>query len=242
MARNEAILKTESLDISDDDTEALFASPSRSQGTKPTKSNIQEPVRQHLREQGGHGDDYVEAHEAILRKELAGLRKINQVIEGAINSLGRASTNMDTVSCTVKDASALLNTWTRVLSQTEHNQRLILDPSWHGATQDLTDIENESIAKQQERERWELEEAQKREARARKFEEEERRKAETVGLKTPRAGRGKGRVTSKGTGLSRTTGYVASVAPAKDASSRAGRAGSGIGRGPNGHRGRSRGT
>lgn len=103
-------------------------------------------------------------------------------------------------------------------------------------------MESENIAKQQEKERQELEEAQKREVKARKAEEDERRKAENAGLKTPRAGRGKGRVTSRGTRSSRATSYGASLAPAKDSGPRAGRSDSGIGRGLNGYRGRSKGT
>ncbi|KAL8944533.1 MAG: hypothetical protein Q9211_000544 [Gyalolechia sp. 1 TL-2023] len=242
MALNGATPKTEKFDLSDDDTEALFASPSRPQRTKPSKSIVPEPPRQQSCELGDHGVDNIEARQTVLRKELAGIRNINQVIESAIGSLERVGVNMNTVSCTVNDASALLNTWTRILSQTEHNQRLILDPSWRGATQDMADIESESIAKQQQKERRELEEAQKREARARKAEEDERRKAENLVMKTPRAGRGRVRPTSRGGGSGRPSSFRASVAVAKDSGLRAGRAGSGIGRGPNGHRGRSRET
>ncbi|KAI4175342.1 MAG: hypothetical protein LQ343_001717 [Gyalolechia ehrenbergii] len=242
MARNGATPKTESLDLSDDDTEALFASPSRPQHPKPSNSSVPEPARQQSRELEDHGFDDIEARQVVLRKELAGIRNMNHVIEGAIEGLERAGVNMDTVSSTVNDASALLNTWTRILSQTEYNQRLILDPSWRGATQDVADIESESIAKEQEKERRELEEAQKREARARKAEEDERRKAEKLAMKTSITGRGRGHEMSRGGPSGRTTSYGASVAPAKDSGSRAGRAGSGIGRGPNGYRGRSRGT
>lgn len=149
---------------------------------------------------------------------------------------------IQTVSSTVNDASALLNTWTRILSQTEYNQHLILDPSWRGASQDIADMENDSILKQQEKERRELEEAQRREARARKTEDEERRKAESVGGKTPRGGRGRGRATSRAGMSGRISSQGSSTAPAKDASSRVARAGSSIGRGPSGYRGRSTGA
>lgn len=96
-------------------------------------------------------------------------------------------------------ASTLLNTWTRILSQTEHNQRLILNPDWQGATQDVADIENEAIQRQQAAERREQALQQQREAAARKAEEEERRRA----LNT-RGARGTSRGTVRSTGLGRT--------------------------------------
>ncbi|KAL8719471.1 MAG: hypothetical protein Q9225_003521 [Loekoesia sp. 1 TL-2023] len=241
MARDGATPKVEHLDLSDDDTEALFASPSCPQRPKPSRSESQQSASQQSRTVEHREADDDEAREAALRKELAGIRNINQVIEGAIDSLERAGGSMDTVSRTVNDASALLNTWTRILSQTEHNQHLILDPSWRGATQDMADIENESVLMQQEKERRELEETQKREARARKAEEDERKKAENTGPKTPRGGRRRGRVTSRGGGLGRKTSGGPSGALAKDSGSRVARAGSNIGRGSSGYRGRSRG-
>ncbi|KAI4093890.1 MAG: hypothetical protein L6R37_007327 [Teloschistes peruensis] len=207
MAQNDALSDGEELDLSESDTDALFASPSSrlkpKRRSKATEPNSQEGIRQQ-----SHASKDVEvngevAREAALHKELAGLRTINQTIEGAIDGLERARSNMDTVSHTVRDASTLLQTWTRILSQTEHNQRLILDPSWRGASQDLADLENESLFKQQEKERRDLEEAQRREARARKAEEDERRKAENAGTKTPRGGRNRGRGTSRGAAVSR---------------------------------------
>lgn len=96
-------------------------------------------------------------------------------------------------------ASTLLNTWTKILSQTEHNQRLILNPNWQGATQDVADMENEAIQKQQAAERREQALQQQREAAARRAEEEQRRRA----LNT-RGGRGSSRGTVRSTGLGRT--------------------------------------
>ncbi|KAL8769991.1 MAG: hypothetical protein Q9209_004238 [Squamulea sp. 1 TL-2023] len=196
MAQTDITPKVEHHDFSDDDTEALFASPSRPQPkaslkaikTDPKESTVQ---KSHMSGNGESGSE--EAREAALRRELAGIKSINQVIEGVVDSLERAQGNMDTVSRTVTDASTLLNTWTRILSQSEHNQRLILDPSWHGAAQDMADIENESLLKQQEKERRELEEVQRREARARKAEEDEKRRAGSAGSKSVRGGRDRGR-------------------------------------------------
>ncbi|KAL8763748.1 MAG: hypothetical protein Q9184_000540 [Pyrenodesmia sp. 2 TL-2023] len=230
----------EDLDLSEDETEALVASPSRPEGPKPGKADApkQATEQQSWKWEEREVNDE-EARGAALGKELTGIRNINQVIEGAIDCLERAGGNMDTVSHTVTDASALLNTWTRILSQTEHNQRLILDPSWQGASQDIAHMENESALKQQEKERRELEEAQKREARARKAEQDERGRAETAGAKTPRGGRGRGRMTSRAGAFGRVLSQPSSTAPPKDAGSRVARAGSSIG---TSHKSRSRGT
>ncbi|EOD48646.1 putative dash complex subunit duo1 protein [Neofusicoccum parvum UCRNP2] len=121
-----------------------------------------------------------EARDAALRRELDQVRGVNKVIEDVIESLEKAKNNMDTVNRTVTSASTLLQTWTRILSTTEHNQRLILDPNWQGATQDLAEIEADTIAQRQAVERREREELLRREAAARKADEEERRRAEAA--------------------------------------------------------------
>lgn len=119
-----------------------------------------------------------------------------------------------TVSRTVDSASTLLNTWTRILSQTEHNQRLILNPNWQGAVQDAADMESEELLRQQAAERRERELQQQREAVARRAQEEERRRAQGPTARGTR-GTARGRVPSslgrtpsvsyKGPGASRTT-------------------------------------
>ncbi|EON64797.1 hypothetical protein W97_04030 [Coniosporium apollinis CBS 100218] len=133
-----------------------------------------------------------EAREAALRKELESVRNINKVIEDVVSSLEKAKSNMDTVHRTVTSASTLLNTWTRILSQTEHNQRLILNPNWHGASQDLADIESEAFQRQQAAEQSRIHEQMRREAAARKAEEEESRRAE-AGSRPASGARGRGR-------------------------------------------------
>lgn len=105
---------------------------------------------------------------------------------------GGLLTHNQTVSRTVNSASILLKTWTRILSQAEHNQRLILNPNWQGASQDIIDMENEAARKQQEAERRELELQQRREAAARKA-EEDKKKAETAASRGAR-GTSRGRV------------------------------------------------
>ncbi|KAI4196739.1 MAG: hypothetical protein LQ346_003162 [Caloplaca aetnensis] len=241
MACNGATLGMADLHSSGNDTDVVFASPSRIAG--PKLDEVDPPpqaTEQHSRTLEEREVNDEEARDVALGKELAGIRNINQVIEGVIDGLERAGGNMDTVSRTVADATALLSTWTRILSQTEYNQRMILDPSWRGAGQDFTDMENESALKQQEKERRELEEVQRREARMRRLEEDERKMAESAGAKTPRGGRGRGRATSRAGVAGRVSSQASSTAPSKHAG--VARAGSVIGRGSSSQRGRSRGT
>ncbi|KAL2266091.1 hypothetical protein VTJ83DRAFT_5443 [Remersonia thermophila] len=224
---------------SDHDEDLSFASPQT-----PVPGRAKNPA-------GSEGRfDTDEAREAALRKELEGIRKINEVIEGFIGTLERAKGNMNTVHKTVDNASTLLNTWTRILSQTEHNQRLILNPSWKGATQDLVEMEAEALQKQQEAERKAAEaERRREEARARAEEEERRRAAGTAGAGSSARGSGLGRGVTRGRvrGVSSrvggaTTGssalHSADTTSSSTASSRnasgIGRGGFGYGRGARG--------
>lgn len=177
-------------------------------------------------------------HEAALRNELEGVRGINEGLEGVIASLERAGGNMDTVFKTVNNASVLLSSWTRILSQTEHNQRLILDPSWKGATEDVAEQEAEALKKQLAAERQAAEEEQRREeVRRRREEEEERRRlapaASTRGSRgVARGTRARGRATARGSSASSSYLSESSTSglPSSRGTSKIGR-GFGIGRG-----------
>ncbi|GAO16308.1 hypothetical protein UVI_02016950 [Ustilaginoidea virens] len=100
---------------------------------------------------------------------------------------------------TVANASNLLNTWTRILSQTEHNQRLLLHPGWKGMTEDLAEQEAEALEKKRAAERKAAEEEQRREELRRRREEEELSRRLTM----PTSRR------ARGTRASRTLGRVA---------------------------------
>ena len=222
MARSTAE-EMDRLQLSDEDTEDLWDSPSkRGVQKKPTpRSSDEIPAPDPHHDGGETMFDRQEAREAALQNELHTVRNINEVIEGLLSSIDRAKGNMEvssdslqlqspgtlshhvlllqTVSKTVTSASTLLNTWTRILSQTEHNQRLILNPNWQGATQDVADMENEAIQKQQAAERREQALQQQREAAARKAEEDALRRAQST-----RGTRGTSRGTVRSTGLGRT--------------------------------------
>lgn len=149
-----------------------------------------------------------------------------------------------TVNNTVGAASTLLDTWTRILSQTEHNQRLILDPAWRGASQDMADLEAEAQAKQQAALRREAEEQERKAAAARKADEEERKRAAEATKTQKTALRVRGRVTSRGataTARPASSGYGTtdtSMSSIGRGSSSSRRPASGIGRGTRGTRGR----
>ncbi|PON22327.1 hypothetical protein TGAM01_v208810 [Trichoderma gamsii] len=177
--------------------------------------------------------------DAMLKRELDGVRKINEVIEGVIGTLQRAGGNMESVSKTVSNASTLLNTWTRILSQTEHNQRLILDPTWKGATDDLAEIEAEALRKQQAEARKAAEEEErKEELRRRREEDEQRRKLPASAAargargapsgRGARGARGRTRIATGSSRIATRSRYSSSNSASASSSSRGT---SGIGRG-----------
>ena len=248
MAQNGTNPNLDSLSLSDtsaDDTEDLFASPSVQSKKAPNKSIPQSSTNASPAQGTESEEDAYAAHKASLRRELSSLRSMNQVITGITTSLEKAKSNMDTVSATVNNAATLLTTWTRILSQTEHNQRLILNPNWQGATQDIADVENDVVLRQQEKERREADEARRaRDREAEREEEERRRMTEGPGTK---GSRGKGKAVGRGTGRGGTSGYVgvggkSGARGSMRGGSTTGRPGNGIGRGLSGSRGRGRGT
>jgi hypothetical protein len=85
----------ERLQLSDDDTEDLWNSPSK-QNIK-NKASVQKatPEPQASHDDGDPLYDSHEAREAALRTELHGVRNINQVIEGLLSSLDSAKGNME---------------------------------------------------------------------------------------------------------------------------------------------------
>ncbi|KAF7188692.1 DASH complex subunit duo1 [Pseudocercospora fuligena] len=214
----------------EDTDEDLFASPESGATTQKhtpiSTTNVSNTAKQQTRPLSKQ--DVEEARNAQLRAELEKVREVNKVIEGVTASLTKAKANMETVHKTVNNASTLLATWTRILGQTEHNQRVILNPNFQGASQDLEDIENDEIRRQHEAERKVLEEQRRREEAQRKAEEEERRKAAAVATGTrgvsrtrsvrgtssstrgygrvdSQAGRGRGTAGTRGTAASRAS-------------------------------------
>lgn len=132
MAVRSTAEEMERLQLSDDDTEDLWNSPSKRAAKKTSKS---EPVDQDLTEVPQHrqngGDtlfDREEAREAALHNELQAVRNINEVIEGLLNSIDRAKGNME-VSLDMTDitqASSPNNSTDRI-----QDSNIRIDPSQH---------------------------------------------------------------------------------------------------------------
>ncbi|KAF2153230.1 hypothetical protein K461DRAFT_137450 [Myriangium duriaei CBS 260.36] len=233
MSRNFASLK---LDDSDTEETATAghrnASDPQADGRTPTSQQTPSRIAGQRRGEDTERDN-------VLRKELEKIRGVNQVVERVIESLERSRGNMNTVHTSVRSASTLLDTWTRILSQTEHNQRLLLNPEWRGATQDMEDMENESMLRQQAAERRAAEEETRREAAARAAEEEDRKRAAVSSSSRGTRARGRG-LSSTTRGTSTRGATLASASTRRTTSTT--RAGSGIGRGISGSRGRGRGA
>ncbi|KAI5360687.1 Putative DASH complex subunit Duo1 protein [Septoria linicola] len=193
--------KIASLSLEDDDD--LFASPESGATTQKhtPASATQRPQAARTQTK----QDIEDARNAQLQAELEKVREVNRVIEGVTASLTKAKGNMENVHRTVNNASTLLATWTRILSQTEHNQRVILNPNFQGASQDLEDIENDEVRRQQDFERRAFEQQRRQEEAQRKAEEEERKKAASEATRT-RAGLNRTRSTRGTTTSSR--GYT----------------------------------
>ena len=119
MASNGISSRMDNLDLSDTDTEDLFASPSRIEQKKAHKpqSSVPEtsktPTASSLSNvaPGESRYDAEEAREVALRKELAGIRNINQVVEGVVESLEKAKGNMDVRCCTFWNVDAFHNVY-----------------------------------------------------------------------------------------------------------------------------------
>jgi DASH complex subunit Duo1 len=83
------------LDLSDSDSEDLFASPSKvSKQSRKPNAKSDAPSSRNVESKY----DAEQAREASLRKELESVRSINEVIEGVVSSLEVAKGNMDVSS------------------------------------------------------------------------------------------------------------------------------------------------
>lgn len=101
MAGREGTPDSKDLDLSDAETDDLFASPSH----KEAKATKAKPEASHTPGTSGtdsrsinNGESRYDSEvdrEATLRRELAGVRNINEVIEGVVESLERAKGNME---------------------------------------------------------------------------------------------------------------------------------------------------
>ncbi|KAK9385061.1 DASH complex subunit Duo1-domain-containing protein [Lipomyces mesembrius] len=145
-----------------------------------------------------------------LRQELEQVRSVNASITAVLDSITVAESNLEKVVTTTTNVDSLLNLWMRILSQTEHTQRLIFDPKWEGATKDehLHQTRLAAIAAQQAQAKAQAEKrAQEMAAATQKREEaeEQKRKRDAVVQKRIYGNKlGSGKASVSGTNSSTT--------------------------------------
>jgi len=126
--------------------------------------------------------------ETALQAELENLQKVNAMVEGIIDSLQVSRNNMQLVQNAVSNSSNLLDIWTKILSQTQHNQRLILHPAWKGSAHADEEAENDFTLQRQEAERLAAEKARKDEQAARLLAESQKPRPTTATSTNVRGG------------------------------------------------------
>jgi hypothetical protein len=99
MAARSAAEEMEKLQLSDEDTEDLWNSPSKRGAKKGSKTRTPDetpPAEPQASHSGGDTlFDREEAREAALHNELQSVRNINEVLEGLLASIDRAKGNME---------------------------------------------------------------------------------------------------------------------------------------------------
>lgn len=98
MAVQSAADEMDKLQLSDEDTEDLWTSPSKRQKKPRSVNDDVDPGDMPESSHPRNGEtlyDQEEAREVALRNELESVRNINQVIEGVVESLERAKGNME---------------------------------------------------------------------------------------------------------------------------------------------------
>ncbi|KAF9437781.1 hypothetical protein BGZ76_011167 [Entomortierella beljakovae] len=74
------------------------------------------------------------ATEPSIQTELDQTRRLIKVFEVIDSSMTEARDKLKTFYKTADETNTLLDMWVRVLSQTEHTQKLLQDPAWEGQT------------------------------------------------------------------------------------------------------------
>ncbi|KAG0362439.1 hypothetical protein BGZ54_008631, partial [Gamsiella multidivaricata] len=69
-----------------------------------------------------------------VRTELEEIRQLNKAFETIDQSMTEARDKLKTFYKTADETNTLLDMWIRVLSQTEHTQKLLQDTAWDGYT------------------------------------------------------------------------------------------------------------
>ncbi|KAK9365577.1 DASH complex subunit Duo1-domain-containing protein [Lipomyces kononenkoae] len=128
--------ETEALSASLRDLQLSLNDPSSFDSPQPVASEI---------------SDSAMTREDRLLQELEQVRSVNASVTAVLDAITVAESNLEKVVTTTRNVDSLLNLWMRILSQTEHTQRLIFDPKWEGVTKDeqLHKVRLAAIAAQQ---------------------------------------------------------------------------------------------
>ncbi|KAA8916553.1 hypothetical protein TRICI_001307 [Trichomonascus ciferrii] len=132
-------------------------------------------LKVHLAENNPSDQDITpEERQQTLEAELEQVRQTNDVMDGVNEAIEKAENDLDVVLNTVQNTDKLLDMWVKILSQTEHTQKLLFDSNWQGLTRDdeLQAEREAALARKREQERILQEKRQQQDAIRRKKEEE----------------------------------------------------------------------
>lgn len=124
-------------------------------------------------------------HKALVA-ELDQVSSVNQVITQVSRTIDKASNDVNTMAVATANANQLLELWVRVLSQTEHNYRLLSNSQWQGASRDQQLMAEKEEEKLRKKEQERLEQERLREQAEVRLQREkqaaERKKAQQGGM------------------------------------------------------------
>jgi septal ring factor EnvC (AmiA/AmiB activator) len=103
-----------------------------------------------------------EQRQRALQAELDQVKSVNQVIRKVTGAVDKASSDVNTMAVATANANQLLDLWVRVLSQTEHNYRLLSNKHWQGATGEQKLIAEREAEKSRRKELERLEQERRR--------------------------------------------------------------------------------
>lgn len=139
-------------------------------------------------------------------RQLAELRRMNDVFEGFEKMLRGSAGQINAFARRVQETDDLLNIYIGLLRQTEKTQQLLQDQDWKGSTDDATAHEESLAHAERETQRLqaealarELEAERAAEQAALQAKEEERRRQEDARRTTAGGARGRGRAVSGST-------------------------------------------
>ncbi|ANB15402.1 DASH complex subunit DUO1 [Sugiyamaella lignohabitans] len=93
--------------------------------------------------------------QTALNAELDQVRQINGLVQDVLQSVNHTNSNLESALISSTNSNQLLDMWVRILSQTEHTQRLLSNRNWQGQTKDEQLIAERALekARQEELER-----------------------------------------------------------------------------------------